>query len=308
MSGNETGGEALRGVMPGRSVGSSGPVVDRLREIGRKLPDLREAAAAYEAILPLLIDANLRMAPISMTPEQVHRKMEEGLPLLHGLDLEVDLKGTQALMIRIAGALENCGKNDNARQIRMAIEEDRLDAGCLLSQIASGWSGGSSAHNQDLDSGLLMTIAENALKPAFHAWRRQLTPLSEGAHWQRGECFVCGATPIFGELRDNNLMKHLRCGRCGADWQFRRLQCLYCGNEDHRTLSILYNEDPHEKNRVEACEKCKGYLKVITTFSPTPSGLLQAEDLATLPLDYAAQKRGYIRGEIHRSEGKSEIT
>lgn len=87
-----------------------------------------------------------------------------------------------------------------------------------------------------------------------------------------------------------------------------RLQCLYCGNEDHRTLSILYNEDPRESNRVEACEKCKGYLKVITTFSQTPPESLQAEDLATLHLDYAAQKRGCIRGEIYRSEGESEIT
>jgi len=305
---SETEGKDLLGVMPGRSVGSSAPVVDRLREIGRELPDLREAAAAYEAILLLLIDADLHTAPICVTPDQARMNMGKGLPLLNGLDLEVDLKGTRALMLRIAGALENCGENSNARQIRMAIEEDRLDAGRLLSQIASGGSGGSVAYHQDLDSGLLRAIAENALKPAFHAWRRQLTPLSEEINWNRGECFVCGATPILGELRDNNLDKHLRCGRCGADWQFRRLQCLYCGNEDHRTLSTLYNEDPHEKNRVEACEKCKGYLKVIITFSPTPPELLQAEDLATLHLDYAAQKLGYIRLEIYRSDGESEIT
>ena len=305
---NETGGDDSRCVMPGRSVGSSDPVVDRLREIGRELPDLREAADAYEAILTLLRQADLHTARISMTPEQARRKMEEGFPLLHGLDLEVDLKGTQALMLRLAGSLENCGNNSNARQIRMAIEEDRLDVGSLLSKTPSDERGGSSARHQGLDSGLLLTIAENALKPSFHAWRRQLTPLPEGIHWQRGECFMCGATPIFGELRDNNLVKHLRCGRCGADWQFRRLQCLYCGNEDHRTLGILYNQDPREKNRVEACEMCKGYLKIITTFAPTPPELLPAEDLATLHLDYAAQKHGYIRGKIHRSERESEIT
>ncbi len=297
-------------MMPDKSTGSSASVVDRLREIGRRLPDLREAAAAYEAILPLLVDADLHTDPISITPEEARRKMGEGLPLLRGIDLKVDLKAAQELMHRLARSLEDCGKINDAEKIRMALEGGTFDACRILSQIASGGAGHAefSGSLQDLNSTLLKIIAENALKPAFHAWRRQLTPLSEGADWQRGECFVCGETPIFGELRDNNLVKRLRCGRCGADWQFRRLQCLYCGNEDHRTLIVLYNDDLYERHRVEACEKCKGYVKVITTFSPTPPELLQAEDLATLHLDYAAQKRGYARRGIYGSEAGPEIS
>ncbi|MGE5172370.1 MAG: formate dehydrogenase accessory protein FdhE, partial [Betaproteobacteria bacterium] len=50
-----------------------------------------------------------------------------------------------------------------------------------------------------------------------------------------------------------------------------------------------------EKMRVEACDKCHGCLKVISSFSPTPPEMLPVEDLATLHLDYIARERGYAR-------------
>jgi formate dehydrogenase maturation protein FdhE len=43
------------------------------------------------------------------------------------------------------------------------------------------------------------------------------------------------------------------------------------------------------------CDNCHGYLKVITSFGPTPPEMLIVEDLATLHLDYIAQERGYER-------------
>jgi FdhE protein len=47
--------------------------------------------------------------------------------------------------------------------------------------------------------------------------------------------------------------------------------------------------------RVEVCDSCSGYLKVIATFDPTPPEMLAVADLATLHLDYIAQERGYVR-------------
>lgn len=70
---------------------------------------------------------------------------------------------------------------------------------------------------------------------------------------------------------------------------------MWCGNEDHGTLSCLYSEDQREKMRVEACDRCRGYLKVITSYSPTLPEMLPVEDLATLHLDYIAQEQSYER-------------
>ena len=70
---------------------------------------------------------------------------------------------------------------------------------------------------------------------------------------------------------------------------------MYCGNQDHNSLGYLYAESQPDKMRVEVCDQCHGYLKVIASFSPTPPELLAIEDLATLHLDYIAQQRGYAR-------------
>jgi len=149
------------------------------------------------------------------------------------------------------------------------------------------------AMTQTLDPELLWTIAKFSIKPAYFAFFNQVGHFVDDINWDKGICPVCGAMATLGELRDNNLIKYLRCGRCGAGWRINRLQCHHCQNEDHRTLSVLYNDEKPGNIRLEVCEKCKGYLKVITTFSPIAPEMIAVEDLATLNLDYAAQRAGY---------------
>lgn len=310
--------------MHSKSFATIDPVLERLRKLTHERPDLKDAARIYEAILPLLGDADLRVVPVSITPEEARSKLETGLPLLTRLDLELDVQSVCDLMLGLARSLETidetqhaykfdttgfstdtCADKDAllrgaARSIRLAFEENKTDVGALLTHITAGERVfiESAARDLQLDPGLLWTLAQSALKPALHAWRRQLAPLAEERQWEKGYCFICGAYATLGELRGNGQVLHLRCGQCGADWQFRRLRCIWCGNEDHGTLSCLYSEDQWEKMRVEACNRCRGYLKVITSFSPIPSEMLPVEDLATLHLDYIAQEHGYERSRV----------
>jgi FdhE protein len=304
------------------------PIVERLRALARECPDLKDAARIYEAVLPLLRDADLQVVPVSLTCEEARGKLEKGLPLLPGLDLELNEKAVCDLVLRLARSIETIGEIENpygsdradisegarkdgdamlpeaARRVRLALEESKIDFSALLAHIAADEPGfiESAARDLQIDPRLLWILARNALKPALHAWRRQLTPLAEGIQWERGYCFICGAEATLGELRENGQAMHLRCGQCGADWQSRRLRCIFCGNEDHGTLSCFYREDQLERMRVEVCDICRGYLKVITSFSPTPPEMLPVEDLATLHLDYVAQERGYDRNGKAKKE------
>jgi FdhE protein len=303
--------------MPIRIKASGDPIVQRLRTLVKGSPDLKDAAKFYEAVQPILRDADLRVASISMTPEEARSKMGSGRPLLSDLDLDLDTVAVRELMLELAEAVESAGRKDQshkrlfwgrishepdaaARCIRVALEDNRLDIIELLTDISAGERGRVTAAAQDLqlDPGLLWILAQNALKPALREWCRQLTPLASGVPWNRGACFVCGAAPALAELQGNDQVKHLRCGSCGADWQSRRVQCAHCGNEDHTTLQCLYDERNREKTRIEVCEKCKGYLKVISSFAPTSADMLAIEDLATLPLDYIAEERGYVRQAV----------
>jgi Protein involved in formate dehydrogenase formation len=300
---------------------SDDPIVQRLRTLAQESPNLKDAAMVYEAILPILRDADLGVAPLSLTPEEARVKMKAGLPLLHGLDLELDLNAVRALMLKLVRAVETVKQKSQphrllpwlqssgtsgtaATRIRLALEEDRLDISALLSHTTAGESHqvSSMAQGLQLDTDLLRTLAQNTIKPALRTWYGQTIPLSSGIPWNKGNCFVCGAAATLGELQENDQVRHLRCGSCGADWKYPRMQCMYCGNEDHRTQRYLYEEERSERMRVEACDNCRGYVKVISAFSPTPPEMLLIEDLATIHLDYAAESRGYSRTPRGKSE------
>ncbi len=302
--------------MKGKSAKTEDPVISRLRSIARESPDLKDAAALYEAIVPILRNADLHPAPLSLSPERVREKMENGETLLQGLNLEIDIVAAGTLMIDLAAAVEAAvqpgrqyapglqwlssllhNSGTAAHRIRAVLEAGTLDPGALLPSVAHGdaESVASAAGRLGLDPGLLLTLAQNALKPALRAWCRQVAPAAAGIPWLRGTCFVCGARAALAELQDNDQVKHLRCGSCGADWQGRRLQCMFCGNDDHRTLHYLYADNDRERVHGETCDRCRGYLKVIASFTPNPPEMIPVEDLATLHLDYAAGERGYVR-------------
>ncbi len=301
--------------MPAQSTDTADQIVQRLRALAQESPDLQDPAVLYEAILPLLRDADLHGGAIALTTEQVSEKMEKGQPLLSDLELDLDVEAARELMIMLAAAVEKAGRKMQTRKLRMpwftfssepgsaaahirvALQKGTLDAGELLPFVAAGVRGPVMAAAKDLqlDPGLLLTLAQNALKPALRSWCSQLSPLAKGSTWGKGTCFVCGAPATLAELQGNSQERHLRCGSCGADWIVSRLECAHCGNEDHRTLRTLYDDAGRERMQVEACDTCKGYLKVISSFSPTPRELLPIEDLATIHLDYIAQENGYSR-------------
>ncbi len=194
--------------MPAQSTNTVDPIARRLRALIKEAPDLKEVALLYEAILPLLRDADLHVGTISLTPEQVRAKMEAGLPLLRDLDLDVE--AVRELMINLARAVGTVGKKNSwhklrlpwlqtssepdsaARRIRLALEENRLDISALLPHIAAGDNGpvATAAQSLGLDPALVLTLAQNALKPALRAWCRQLTPLTTGVPWHKSNCFV----------------------------------------------------------------------------------------------------------------------
>ena len=280
------------------------PVIERLRLLARESPDLKDAAQIYEMILPLIRDADLKVGPVSITADDVRAKMEKGVHILNDIDLDLDVRAISELMLRLACAIERASEKSGivprlnaARQIRIAIEENMLDINGLLPHVASGERGPVTAAAKELhlDPDLAWALSLNAIRPALHAWRRQLAPMTAEIQWDKGSCFICGAAATLGELQGDVQARHLRCGQCGADWRVHRLHCIYCGNEDHNSLGYIQAEAGNEKVRVEVCDNCRGYIKVIATFAPTPPEMLPVEDLATLHLDYIAKERGYIK-------------
>jgi FdhE protein len=248
----------------------------------------------YGALLPLLRHAEIAEPPPALTREAARERLEHGRYLLQGLDLGMDTAAAHELTLRLARALEAVRPTETARRVREALERGDPHTRELLPLVSDGEREAvfEAARARGLDPDLLWTLAHASLSPAFRAWCRALAPQAQGIPWQRASCFVCGAPAAIGELRADGA-RHLRCGQCGASWQVRRLQCPWCGNEDHATLRTFYETGRRATCRVEACDRCHRYLKVIAAAVPTPPEALVLEDLATIHLDRVARERGY---------------
>jgi FdhE protein len=151
------------------------------------------------------------------------------------------------------------------------------------------------ASRLELDSNLLRILAQSSLKPALHAWAQSLGRIVDLDHWRRGHCPMCGNAPALSEIQGKEGERRLRCSLCGTGWYYPRLQCAFCGRRGHKTLGYIAVEGEEEKYRVQTCDSCHHYIKVVVTFDPILPELLPVEDLATLHLDLVANERGFTR-------------
>jgi len=110
-----------------------------------------------------------------------------------------------------------------------------------------------------------------------------------------GTCPFCAEQPVAAVRRPEGAggKRHLLCALCFTEWEFRRLLCPNCGEQDQDKLPVYTtNEFPHI--RVEACDSCKHYIKSVDL---TVDGLAvpEVDELAAIPLDLWATENDYVK-------------
>jgi FdhE protein len=108
-------------------------------------------------------------------------------------------------------------------------------------------------------------------------------------------CPFCKRKPGVGVLRPlgDGGQRSLVCSFCLAEWEFRRIVCPGCGEENHAKLPV-YTAEELKHVRVECCDSCRSYIKTVDL---TKSGLGEpvVDEMASIPLDLWAQKQGYTK-------------
>jgi len=106
---------------------------------------------------------------------------------------------------------------------------------------------------------------------------------------------VCGRRPQLGVLRPegHGAKRSLLCSLCLTEWDYRRLVCPACEEEDVYKLTV-YTASQFVHLRVEACDSCKTY---INTVDLAKNGLAvpEVDELAGLPLSLWAEEHGYTK-------------
>lgn len=109
------------------------------------------------------------------------------------------------------------------------------------------------------------------------------------------QCPLCFGKPQVGVLRQegDGSKRSLICSLCSKEWEYRRIVCPSCGDENVEKLAVYVAEEfPHI--RVEACDTCRCYIKTID-LTKIGNAIPVVDELAAIPLSLWAQENDYTK-------------
>ena len=248
----------------------------------------------------------------------IPQKLKGGLPLVDLAEGKFDLTGPQKYFLtllaiaekRMPGETQDLVQKledgtvlfeDMIRDIAdgVAVDEDlddedreveALEATAALD--AADAEEGEDGEDGDETFDLIELFLEESLRPDLEIIAEQYGKIVAESDWLEGYCPICGREPKIGELKEEEGRRFLFCNQCGYEWTFVRIKCPFCGNEEQQSLAFFTIEGD-ERYRVDVCNECKRYIKIIDFRETKQEANLDVEDIATLHLDMLAYEEGY---------------
>ncbi len=220
------------------------------------------------------------------------KKVAGGLPLVDFPEGTFEIEGPKEYFIAL---LEIAQKRDlrETDEIIRKLNAGEMDYGEMVRESFTLLQDeDASDESEEGVFDLLGYLVEESLRPALELLSEKYGDIITGAKWSEGYCPICGREPKMSELRGEGGARFLFCGQCGFEWQFKRIRCPFCGNEDQQTLAYFTIEE-EEKYRVDVCNVCNKYIKAVDFRKAEREPNLDVEDIATLHLDILADEEGY---------------
>jgi FdhE protein len=267
-----------------------------VEKLARDRPSLQSSCKVLATLLVELFAEPVTDLPPHLAAEDAHAKLAAGIPLFRDVAVTVDEAAFSRRFFAVCAALQQ----KDADALADALCKKNLDPISLLGEVLAGRpeTVALQAETHGLDPLLVATVLRLTALPVlakFVAASLSLRlPAQQGIAWEYGYCPTCGTWPLLAEARGLDQLRFLRCGLCGTAWEGGRFRCLYCGNQDHRSLGYFHVEGEEDRLRAATCDVCRGYVKVISTLSALSLPHLLIADLGSLHLDLAAADRGFF--------------
>jgi len=207
--------------------------------------------------------------------------------------LRIDLPSVapERLVSHFTSLLRTIEQAGPSALVAAAREISSLDALSKLSLLESYWDVGGT--NDQLIGAFAQFIPRAFDQPLAEliAAFTPVGPVLSTPH----NCPLCGGQPFLGVLRPegDGGKRRMMCSFCLQEWDFRRIYCPACGEEDEKKLPVYVAQQfPHI--RVEACETCKVCVRTID-LTKDGNAVPVVDDLAAIPLSLWAHERGYTR-------------
>jgi FdhE protein len=163
----------------------------------------------------------------------------------------------------------------------------------LGSRIIAFWDGG--AKTAGIESEPLF-FARALLQP-YAEWLSSRGSPQEQT--QEAACPFCGGKPVAGVLRGegDGAKRSLICSLCATEWQYRRIVCPNCGEQNKDQLPV-YTAAGMDYIRVEACDLCRTYIKSVD-LTRNGHAIPAVDEIATVALNIWADEHGYVKLETN---------
>jgi len=117
------------------------------------------------------------------------------------------------------------------------------------------------------------------------------------AQSEHAVCPFCSNRPVVAALRGegDGGKRWLVCSLCSTEWQYRRIVCPNCGEENKDKLPV-YTASGLDSVRVDACDSCRIYLKSVD-LTKNGRAVPVVDELASVALNIWAEEHGYTKLE-----------
>jgi len=249
----------------------------------------------FQSSLAAEINADMGMTGQQAGSLQVRKMLQSGRPLFEKEFLPIPpslfLKGLERLRTLLPeestrAALERLLQSTMMvpENIETVLHELKDDADSCIRHLAEAAS---------TKADVLHFLMQTVLSPFYASRARLYRDLIDPDAWRRGNCPMCGSEPAIARLAGDDGRRFLACPLCNTEWVFARLRCPFCENEATRKLRHFTFEDD-EVHRVECCDTCRRYLKVVDERVAGHRTVPPVEDVVTAHLDLLAVKQGYV--------------
>ena len=255
-------------------------------------PYLRNVADFQQVVREVF--EKLAPQPVSMPDwKMIFDRYGEGVPLLESLSAGIEYSSAAGELL-LAGSTDLLKRTlteavtASAKLLREYLHVSEENRTAAITWVQNGDPEGAPPPS----AGLLRLLAWAAIRRTLAPVLQSYAELRKDDDWMLGYCPVCGALPPLAQvLPEGGLPRMLACCCCHSTWQFRRIGCPFCGNDDQNQLSILTIEQ-EPLFRLDTCRECNGYLK---TYLGNSDLDLHLSDWSSVHLDVLARQHDLER-------------
>jgi FdhE protein len=270
-----------------------------LRESLKTIEDYKMTSPHYVDLLDILSDILIlreehrkNMADVFTVVDEslIEKKMVGGLPLIDFSSGHFDLTRPKEYFLALLGVAEKRVPGETA-ELAEKIKNGSCDFEKMVLQSFYVQDDEPDIDAEEEFFDLVELFLEESLRPSLEIVAQKYTDVIARSGWLEGYCPVCGKEPKIGQIRGEE-GRFLFCNQCGFEWHFLRIKCPFCSNEEQQSLAY-FTVEGDEQYRVDVCNECKRYIKIVDFRESKREPNLDVEDIATLHLDILANEEGY---------------